>query len=168
MPVSSADPASRSIADDHQDEEVRMKIRKTKWRRVLSAAAVAAAVALGMAGLAVGATITVTLSGDQEVPPVRTSATGSGSITIADDGAVSGVIRTTGIAGNAAHIHLGAPGKAGPVAVPLVKGTDGSWTFAPDAKLNSAQLAACKAGQLYINVHSTAHPDGEIRGQLKP
>jgi hypothetical protein len=145
-----------------------MKIRKTKWRRVFKAATVAAAITLGMSGPAPGATITVTLSGDQEVPPVRSSAAGSGTVTITDDGAVSGVIRTTGIAGNAAHIHLGAPGKAGPVAVPLVKGNDGNWTFAPNAKLNHTQLAAYKSGELYINVHSAAYPDGEIRGQLKP
>jgi hypothetical protein len=36
------------------------------------------------------------------------------------------------------------------------------------AKLSDAQLASFKAGNLYVNLHIAAHPDGEIRGQLKP
>ena len=35
-------------------------------------------------------------------------------------------------------------------------------------KLSQAQEAAYKAGQLYVNVHSDAHKDGEIRGQINP
>jgi hypothetical protein len=112
--------------------------------------------------------VKVTLSGDQEVPAVKTSATGSGMITINDDMTVSGSVTTTGVAGTAAHIHIGAMGKNGGVAVPLTKSGDAGWAVPPGAKLTADQYKAYKAGELYVNVHSDANKGGEIRGQLKP
>jgi CHRD domain len=123
---------------------------------------------LGVAGVASAADIAVTLAGDQVVPPVTTTAKGTGTISIGDDRAVSGSIQTTGIDGTAAHIHLAAPGQNGPVAVPLAKTGEGAWAVAAGAKLTEAQFEAYKAGNLYVNVHSAANPGGEIRGQLKP
>ena len=110
----------------------------------------------------------VTLSGSQEVPPVTTSASGSGSIKVADDKSVSGSVSTSGIAGIAAHIHMGATGQNGPVIVPLKQGPDGTWSVPAGAKLTNAQYEAYKEGNLYVNVHSAAHRGGEIRAQLKP
>ena len=73
---------------------------------------------------------------------------------------------TKGIQGTAAHIHMGAAGKNGPVIVPFTK--DGDTYKAPaGAKLNPDQLKAFKSGELYVNVHSAANPNGEIRRQLK-
>ena len=115
-----------------------------------------------------GDDIKVKLSGDQEVPPVTTQASGSGTIVIGADKSVSGAVTTTGVQGTAAHIHVGKPGTNGPVAVPLTKKGDTGWSVAPGAKLSDAQYQSYKAGDLYVNVHSAAHPDGEIRGQLKP
>ena len=117
-------------------------------------------------GSALGADVKVALSGANEVPPVKTSASGSGTITIADDGAVSGSVSSTGVAGTAAHIHEGAAGANGPVIVPLTKDGD-TYKVPAGAKLTPAQLASFKAGNLYVNVHSAANPGGEIRGQLK-
>jgi CHRD domain len=114
-----------------------------------------------------GADITATLTGAQEVPPVTTSATGTATITISGDRSVSGTITTTGIDAVAAHIHEGASGKNGGVIVPFVKSGD-KWTIAPGAKLTEPQYKAFQDGNLYVNVHSAAHKDGEIRGQLKP
>ena len=119
-----------------------------------------------VAGLAFGADVKVSLSGANEVPPVTTSATGDGTITVADDGAVSGSVTTKGVQGTAAHIHMGAAGKNGPVVVPFTKEGD-TYKAAAGAKLNPDQLKAFKAGELYFNVHSAANPNGEIRGQLK-
>ena len=139
-----------------------MTTQKHFTRLVLGTAAIL------MSGWAFAANVDVKLSGDQEVPPVKTSATGNGTITINDDKTVSGSVTTSGINGVAAHIHNGAPGKNGPVAVPLTKDGDNKWTVGPGAKLTDAQFADFKAGNLYVNVHSAAHKDGEIRGQLKP
>jgi len=111
--------------------------------------------------------VKVTLSGSQEVPPVTTTATGSGTITVADK-AVSGSVTTTGVTGVAAHIHQGAAGQNGPVIIPLTKSGDNAWSVPAGAKLTDEQEKAFKAGNLYVNVHSAANKGGEIRGQLKP
>ncbi len=108
------------------------------------------------------------LSGAQEVPPVTTAATGAGDITVAADGAVSGSVKTTGVAGTMAHIHVAAMGKNGPVIIPLTNSGDGVWSVPAGAKLTAEQMASYKAGDLYVNVHSDAHKGGEIRAQMKP
>ena len=114
------------------------------------------------------ADLKVKLVGAEETPPVTASATGTGTITIAADKSVSGTLKTTGIEGTVAHIHVGAPGVAGPPIITLNKGADGTWTVPAGSKLTDDQYASFKAGNLYVNVHSAAHPPGEIRAQLKP
>lgn len=131
--------------------------------RVLAAALLLSALSVGTA---FAADIKVNLSGANEVPPVTTAASGGGTITVGDDGSVSGSVSTTGVAGTAAHIHEGAAGKNGPVIVPLTKEGD-TYKVPASAKLTEAQMASFKAGNLYVNVHSAANPGGEIRGQLK-
>ena len=108
------------------------------------------------------------LTGAQEVPPVSTPGTGSGSIMVADDGSISGSVKTTGVAGTAAHIHTGATGVNGPVIVPLSKTAEGVWSVPAGAKLNPEQLKAYRAGGLYVNVHTDANKGGEVRAQLAP
>lgn len=133
-------------------------------RKAGSALAVLAVVAC--ASMA-GKQVNVSLTGAEEVPPVQTAARGSGSFTIADDGAVSGSVTTTGVAGTMAHIHQGARGQNGPVIVPLTKNGD-TYTAPAGAKLNEAQMAAFRKGDLYVNVHSAANKGGEVRAQLNP
>ncbi|HJV60706.1 MAG TPA: CHRD domain-containing protein [Albitalea sp.] len=111
---------------------------------------------------------TLKLSGDQEVPPVATSASGQGTITVAPDGAVSGSVTTSGMDGTMAHIHMAGAGKNGPVIVPLVKSGDGAWSVPAGAKLTPEQMKAYQQGDLYVNVHTEAHKGGEVRAQLHP
>ena len=108
------------------------------------------------------------LSGDQEVPPVTTAARGKASITIAADKTVVGGVTTTGMQATAAHIHLAAVGKNGPVVITLTKDGQHGWLVPVDCELTDAQYASFKAGELYINVHSAAHEAGEVRTQLMP
>ena len=145
-----------------------MSVTPTQPRFRRASIALVAGVLAVSSGMALAAATKVTLSGDQEVPPVTTSASGNGTITVGDDKSVSGSVTTSGIAGMAAHIHEAPAGKNGPVAVPLTKTSDNVWSVPPGAKLNDAQFKSYKAGNLYVNVHSEAHKDGEIRGQLKP
>jgi hypothetical protein len=120
-------------------------------------------------GLANAKEVKVTLTGDQESPPVTTEAKGAGKINIAPDKTVTGKITTKGIEGTMAHIHEApAPGQNGPPIITLEKGKDGTWMVPPGTKLTDEQYESFKAGKLYVNVHSAAHKGGEIRGPLKP
>jgi len=129
---------------------------------------IAASTALFVAGIALAADVKVNLSGDQEVPAVKTAATATGTFSIGADKSVSGSVSTKGIQATAAHIHEGASGSNGNVIVPLTKGNDDTFTVPAGAKLTDAQYAEFQAGKLYVNVHSAANPGGEIRAQLKP
>jgi hypothetical protein len=67
--------------------------------------------------------------------------------------------------GLAAHVHLGAPGKAGKVIVPLCgpcRSGRGATT-----SVTAVAAAAMIAGKTYVNVHTKANPNGEIRGTVK-
>ena len=110
----------------------------------------------------------LSLSGDQEVPPVATAAVAVGQIRVMADGAVSGSITSTGVAGTMAHIHVGAKGVNGPVIIALMGTSPGVWSVPAGAKLNAEQLSAYQAGKLYVNLHSAINKGGEIRAQLKP
>jgi hypothetical protein len=129
---------------------------------------IATAALLTAASFAMAADIQVKLVGSEETPPVSTTATGVGTIKIAADKSVSGSVKTTGIDGTVAHIHLGAPGEAGPPIITLTKGENAVWSVPAGSKLSDEQYTSFKSGNLYVNVHSAEHKAGEIRGQLKP
>src|SRR5688572_20210118 len=76
---------------------------------------IAAIVLSGCASMGGNKPLEVRLSGAQELPPVNTSATGTGTITVGEDKSVNAKIRTQGLVGVAAHIHEGATGVNGPV-----------------------------------------------------
>ena len=131
---------------------------------------VAAGTLIMLAALAVSHAkgVAVKLTGDQEVPPTSSSATGTGTLSIKKDMTVTGTIKTSGIAGTVAHIHLAGPGKNGPPIITLVKNGENGWSVPENSKLTEDQYKSFKNGDLYVNVHSDAHPGGEIRAQLKP
>ena len=143
-------------------------LRKVPRRRASAFFAAAVIAVSAYSSLAIAKDIKVTLSGNQEVPPVTTAAAGTGTISVSADKSVSGSVTTTGVAGTMAHIHDGAPGKNGPVVIPLSKSGDGTWSVPAGAKLTDAQYKSFEAGNLYVNVHSAAHGGGELRGQIKP
>lgn len=120
------------------------------------------------AGSALAQEIKVTLSGAQEIPPVTTTATGTGTITVGADKSISGNITTSGVAATAAHIHDAPAGKNGPIVVPLNKVSENVWAIPDGTKLTDAQFDSFKAGNFYFNVHSAANKGGEMRGQIKP
>ena len=140
---------------------------RTSTLKRLSTIAAAALLTAGV-GLASAADIRVKLTGGNEVPAVKTMARGSGVIQVSSNGAVSGKVTTSGIKGTMAHIHEGAAGKEGPPIIALTPAAKGTWVVPQGSKLTPHQYQELLAGELYVNVHSAAHPGGEIRGQLKP
>jgi hypothetical protein len=121
------------------------------------------------------------LTGAQEVPPVNTIANGTANFqynavanTFDLDLFVSGIELTDLTALpelTGAHIHVGPPGVNGPIIVNL--GIVG-WQVEPAGirlqlaaqPFPAANIADLLAGDTYINVHSTANPGGEVRGQI--
>jgi hypothetical protein len=123
---------------------------------------------IGHSGATLADEITVALSGQNEIPPVTTSATGTGTLTIGSDKSVSGRVTVSGMSATVAHIHEAAAGSNGAIIIPLTKSSDNVWVVPPGARLTDAQYESYKAGNLYFNIHSEAHRSGEIRGQIRP
>jgi len=112
------------------------------------------------------ATLLASLDGKQETPPNESTATGGGILAFdSASGRLAGFVVSSGIQATVAHVHAAPRGTAGGILVPLVGGP-GAF-FVPDgASLPADNTADFGAGNLYYNLHSTAFPEGEIRGQL--
>ena len=139
-------------------------IKRLFWAGVGTAAMVLA----GCAAMYPGNKVEVALIGANEVPALNIATSGSGSFTVGADKSVSGSVTTYGVVGTAAHIHVGAYGRNGPVAISLTKISDNTWSVPAGAKFTDEQYEAYKAGETYVNVHSATHKGGEVRAQLRP
>lgn len=109
--------------------------------------------------------LVASLNGGNEVPPVATAATGSATLWLNQPhNSVSYDVTAIGLAAVAAHIHTGAAGVPGPV----LRGLNGGPTHwcGTTSPLTAAEVATVLAGGTYVNVHTAAHPGGEIRGQI--
>ena len=108
------------------------------------------------------------LNGDQETPPVTTSAVG---IAVAGLNAtldsLTYFVQATGLTPTAAHFHKAAPGTAGGVVVALVQSPVANLYTAKIA-VNSTFVSDLLNGNIYVNIHTAANPGGEIRGQMEP
>ena len=122
---------------------------------------------------------TAKLSGQDEVPPTNSQATGMAEFTVMGD-SVEYTVNASGMQGvTAGHIHSGKQGENGPVVVTLFKNDSptnevsetGSITpdklEGPMADKQLTDLAsAMSSGDTYVNIHTEQNPNGEIRGQI--
>jgi hypothetical protein len=108
------------------------------------------------------------LNGDQEVPAVTTTARAYGyaSLDYPLMDSITYAVVYSGIVPTAAHIHNGKPGVSGGVIIPLVASSTPG-LYLGRAAMSNANLTAFMKDELYFNIHSAAHPGGEIRGQLQ-
>lgn len=121
------------------------------------------------------------LSGKDEVPSNESPSTGFAWVKVVGDKISYEVNVTDMDKVNAAHIHLGEPGKNGPVVLTLFKGgpteqvngtvgeanvTASNFEGPMKGKQVSDLVTAINNGTTYVNVHTTDFPDGEIRGEL--
>jgi hypothetical protein len=139
---------------------------------------------MAFGGLALAGTLTlahaapvsfeVPLDGAQQVPPVQTSGSGKADLTYdASTRVVTWNVSFSGLSSQATMAHFHGPAPAGKNAgvkvwmsqkgnMEVTSPLSGQATLSPDdAKL-------FEAGDMYMNVHTKDHPDGEIRGQVVP
>jgi hypothetical protein len=108
------------------------------------------------------------LSGANEVPAVTTSAYGLGSFNLSlHQGILRYHIVCQGLSGaiTGAHLHFGAAGSNGAVTENLTTSVVGN-VIMGSLTPSAATLDSLMAGKIYINVHTAANPNGEIRAQL--
>ena len=112
--------------------------------------------------------MTTRLSGASEVPPVTSSASGTVEANLNKRiSELSWTVTYSGLSGPATGAHFHGPAMAGANAGVVVPIT-GSLTspIRGVASLTAAQAADLMAGKWYVNLHTAANPNGEIRGQL--
>jgi len=116
---------------------------------------------------------TFEMNGGQEVPPVTTQATGAGVITIdRDQLSAHYMVVYSGLEGtfSASHFHNAPPGVSGGVIHNITSqynafgGAYGYWDETSTPVFTASPLF--QNNEIYINVHSSLHPSGEIRGNI--
>lgn len=128
-------------------------------------------------------TWTTRLTGREQNPAVTTKASGTASVWLVayGDSSVHYRIRTSPMNDvTMAHLHSGAKGQNGPVIVTLETPKKTGNAMVSEGKFHASDLsgplagmdlqafvASCDSGNVYVNVHTQAHGDGEIRGQLR-
>lgn len=135
---------------------------------MVSAVAVSAALVSASPAVAEMMKMTVTLDGTQQVPPVDSPGKGTAEVTFdTETKKLDWTLEYSGLTGDATAAHFHGPAAKGEnagVAVPIEDATSGA---KGTATLTDAQAADLAAGRYYVNVHTAAHPDGEIRGQVE-
>ena len=156
-------------------------------RRLLSVAGVAALALVGAASAeAQNQNFTALLSGANETPGIASGAGGTAPITL--NTATRTVTYKVDVynlpsGATAAHFHSAGPGVSGPVVVNFtvpagisndfsISGTASASDLVPRGEQGIRSwddfIQALTLGQVYVNVHSSVNPGGEVRGQVVP
>jgi hypothetical protein len=111
------------------------------------------------------------LEGDQEVPPLTTTAVGEASFALnATHDTLCINVTVKGLSGPIASVQIyqGPIGGIGTSVVDLTSSIVGTRisTYITAPQLSPQFIAAMMGNQYYLNVHTSANPGGEIRGQI--
>lgn len=149
----------------------------------------------GCSGNSTGSThkqMTAVLSGTQQVPAVDSTASGFATVTLNTQPTVAGIrgqrtidvsVNTTGLKATdvmSAHINFGKAGVNGPVIFDLFLPNSGLYFPNPltvrlsikDFQVQNTSMSydqvidALQSGNTYIDIHTTKHQNGELRGQV--
>lgn len=122
----------------------------------------------GLPARAETATYKAALKASSEVPANDSKGTGMVEATYdSTTKKMAWTITYAGLTGAATAAHFHGPADAtatAPPVVPISGAMDSP--IKGEATLTDAQVADVMAGKWYFNVHTAAHKDGEIRGQL--
>lgn len=159
-------------------------MRALRWLALVAVILAALSLGTGTAAADSGRNFVAHLSSGNEVPPHDTGAQGQAVFHLSPDGSTLHYKLIVANIDNVmvSHIHLAPAGVNGGVVVFLYHGptlpgrTDG---VLAEGDITSADLinalaghplsdliAAMASGDAYVNVHTTAFPGGEIRGQI--
>jgi len=143
-----------------------------KLALLVTAATAVALVAVAFAGAAETYTVSATLKNNTEVPKPKGARLAKGSFSAKYVENKTGATLTwkltySRLSGNAlaAHIHMGKPGVAGPVIVPLCGPCKNGQ--AGKVHISKGAISALEGGKAYMNGHTKKNGAGEMRGQAK-
>jgi hypothetical protein len=124
-------------------------------------------------------TFAVTMNGANERPTaVTTNATGTATLSFTGSGPIAYTINVNGLSGAASAAHIHGPAGVTEAAGPIVTFTGlststtgqlvtGSITTTGTATVSMDSLKTLlRNGKAYINVHTAANQNGEVRGQI--
>ncbi len=131
--------------------------------------------------------ISAPIHGDEEVPAVATAGRGVAKFQLNDDGTLGYKLMVANIENvTQSHIHLAPAGTNGPIVVflfgfvaggvtdqgVLAEGTITQANLIPRPAIGfggtmAELIEAIESGGAYVNVHTVAHPGGEMRGQTR-
>lgn len=143
-----------------------------RFRHPLLGVSIASLLCLGACGMgpmaSTSTALTARLAGASEVPAVTTDASGmvEASLTPGSN-LLTWKVSYAGLSGPVTGAHFHGPALAGqnagvvvPITGPMASPITGSATLTP------SQAADLSAGKWYVNLHTAANPNGEVRGQV--
>ncbi len=167
--------APQTTSRSHKEQTSTIGWALSSVARVSAAGLMFAMVAAGSATVAQAAKLNFTadLRGQGEVPPVKSPGKGHVTATLdTDTNTLSWSVTHSALSAKPIGAHFHGPvsyvGNTSEENAPIQVGTPGdlSSPFKGSTTITATQAKDLKDGRWYFNLHTPAHPDGEIRGQV--